>query len=409
MAILEEEKGSLDGYANMIENYEGIATPALLLDMDKLEANIKEMSQLAANAGVRLRPHVKIHECAAIARMQIEAGACGVEVGPVAQAEGMANEGIKDIKIAHPGFYGGPKGESLKRILLNSDVKVTVVIDMIEQAEQISQIGQALGRKVSVNIKIDTSAAGGSPRHGVQPDESALTLAKKISQFPGVEVTGIYAHEMGVEATEEGLDLCAYKTLEIMSNLAKMFKKAGVKVDDVSVGGSPTFRYTCKYRKEGKFPEVNEIHPGNCVIGSLMYWKAGGNKKENCALSMLVTVMSTAHPDWFMIDAGYKAFCPDYLLGAMIEPDFFWDYKGNPLPSFGLVKGRPDLRAAIMSAESAHVYYMDPTKPKLHIGDRLEIVPNNSTCAINIHDKLYGVRKGLLERVFPVTGRGKGN
>ena len=226
--------------------YPSIATPALLLDMDKLEANIKEMSQLAANAGVRLRPHVKIHESAAISRMQLEAGACGVEVGPVAQAEGMVNEGIKDIKIAHPGFYGGPKGESLKRILLNSDVKVTVVIDMIEQAEQISQIGQALGRKVPVNIKIDTSAAGGTPRHGVQPDESALTLAKKVSQLPGVEVTGIYAHEMGAEATEKGLDSCAYKTLEITSELAKMFKKAGVKVDDVSVGGSPTFRYTCK-------------------------------------------------------------------------------------------------------------------------------------------------------------------
>jgi len=389
--------------------YPFIGTPALLLDMDKLEANIKEMSQLAASAGVRLRPHVKIHECAAIAKMQIEAGACSIEVGPVAQAEGMANEGLKDIKIAHPGFYGGHKGESLKRILYNSDAKVAVVIDMIEQAEQISQIGQALGREVSVNIKIDTSAAGGLSRHGVQPDESALTLAKKISQLPGVEVTGIYAHEMGAEVTEKSLNSCAYKTLEIMSNLAKMFKKAGVKIDDVSVGSSSTFRYTCKYLKEGKFPEVNEIHPGNCIIGSLIYWKAGGNKKENCALSILVTVMSTTHPDWFMIDAGYKAFSPDYLLSAMTEPDFFWDYKGKPLPSFGLVKGRPDLRAAIMSAESAHVFYMDSTKPKLHIGDRLEIVPNNSTCAINIHDQLYGIRKGVLERVFLVTGRGRGN
>jgi len=389
--------------------YPSIDTPALLLDMDKLEANIKEMSQLAAGAGVRLRPHVKIHECAAIARMQIETGACGIEVGPVAQAEGMANEGLKDIKIAHPGFYGGHKGESLKRILCNSGVKVTVVIDMIEQAEQLSRIGQALGREVSVNIKIDTSAAGGHARHGVQPGESALTLAKKISQLPGVEVTGIYAHEMGAEATEKSLDSCAYKTLEIMSSLAKTFKEEGIKVDDVSVGASPTFRYTCKWLREGKFPEVNEIHPGNCVIGSLMYWKVGGNKKENCALSMLVTVMSTAHPDWSIIDAGYKAFSPDYLLRAMAEPDSFWDYKGRPLPSFGLVKERPDLRAAVMSAESAQVFYMDPTKPKLRIGDRLEIVPNNSTCAINIHDKIYGIRKGVLERVFLVTGRGRGN
>jgi len=378
--------------------YPSIGTPALLLDMDRLEANIKEMSQLAASAGVRLRPHVKIHECVAIAKMQIEAGACAIEVGSVAQAESMINEGIKDIKIAHPSFYGGLNGESLRRILYNSDVKVTAVVDMIEQAEQISQIGQALDRVVPLNIKIDTSAAGGLARYGIQPDESALILAKKISELPGVELTGIYAHEMGAEAMEKSLDSCAYKTLEIMSNLAKMFKKAGIKVNDVSVGASPTFRYTCKYLREGKFPEINEIHPGNCVIGSLVYWKSSGNKKEDCALSMLVTVMSTTHPDWFMIDAGYKSFGPDYLLGAMKEPDFFW-----------VVKGRPDLRAAIMSAESAHVFYMDPTKPKLHIGDRLEIVPNNSTCAINIHDQLYGVRKGVLERVLHVTGRGKGS
>jgi D-serine deaminase-like pyridoxal phosphate-dependent protein len=390
--------------------YHSIDTPALLLDMDKLEENIKEMSQLAAEAGVRLRPHVKIHGCAEIARMQLKAGACGIEVGPVAQAECMVNEGIKDIKIAHPGFYGEHKSESLKRILLNADVKVTVVIDMIEQVEQISHIGKMLGREVPVNIKIDTSiVAGGLSRHGVQTDEEALTLAKKASQLPNVKVTGIYAHEMGVQATEETLDSSAYKTLEIMSNLAIKFKKAGIQLSDVSVGASPQYRYTCKYLKEGKFREVNELHPGNFVIGSLVYWKAGGNKIENCALSLLVTVMSTTHPDWFMIDAGYKTFSPDYLLGAMSEPGYFWNYKGIPLPSFGLVKGRTDLRAATLSAESAHIYYMNYAKPKLHIGDRLEIIPNNSTCVINIHDRLYGVRNGILERVIPVTCRGRGN
>jgi D-serine deaminase-like pyridoxal phosphate-dependent protein len=389
--------------------YPNVNTPALLLDMNKLEANIKDMSERATGANVRLRPHVKIHESADIARMQIEAGACGIEVGPVAQAEGMVNQGFKNIKIAHPGFYGGGKGESLKKILLNTDVKVTVVVDMIEQAEQISTIGEEVGRKIPINLKIDTSIGNELSRHGVQPDESALVLAKKISRLAGVEFTGIYAHEMGAEATEKDLDSCAHRTLETTSNLAKIFKEAGIKITDVSVGASPTFRYTCKYLKDGKFREVNEIHPGNCVIGSLVYWKAGGNKIENCALSMLVTVMSTTHQDWVMIDAGYKAFSPDYNIGAMQDPDYYWDYKGKLLPSFGLVKGRPDLRAAILSAESAHIFYMDPAKPRLHIGDRLEIIPNNSTCAINIHDYLYGVRNGVLERVIPVTGRGKGN
>lgn len=389
--------------------FPSLDTPALLLDMDKLEANIKEMSQMATIAGVKLRPHIKVHECAALARMQIEAGACGIEVGNVAQAEGMVNEGIIDVKIAHPGYYGDHKGESLKRILSNPDAKISVVIDMLEQAEQLSQIGKATGRKISVNIKIDTSVAGGFPRHGVQPDESALTLAKKASQLPGVEVTGIYAHEMGVEATEKSLDSCAYKTLEIMSSLAKMFMQNGIKLDDVSVGASPTFRYTCKWLKDGKFREVNEIHPGNCVIGSPLSWKLGGNKKEDCALSILVTVTSTSHSDWFIINAGYKTFSHAYLAEAITEPNLFWEYRGEPLPIFGFILERPDLRAAKLFAESAKIYYMDVSKSKLNIGDRLKIVPNDSICPINTKDKIYGVRKGVLEREFLITGRGLGN
>ena len=94
--------------------YPSLDTPAVLVDMDKLEANIGEMSRLAKEAGVRLRTHIKVHECAEIAKMQLAAGACGVEVGPIAQAEAMAAEGIGDIIVAHPGYYGEQKsvGES---------------------------------------------------------------------------------------------------------------------------------------------------------------------------------------------------------------------------------------------------------------------------------------------------------
>jgi D-serine deaminase-like pyridoxal phosphate-dependent protein len=171
-------------------------TPAVLVDMDKLEANIREMSQLAADAGIRLRPHVKVHECAEIAKMQIEAGACGIEVGPVAQAETMAEKGFDDIIIAHPGFYGDHKLETLKRLINKPRLKVTVVVDMFEQAEGISQAGQAVARKVPVLLKIETNRdAGGSQRYGVLPGEPVLNLARKLCQLPYIEFKGIYAHE----------------------------------------------------------------------------------------------------------------------------------------------------------------------------------------------------------------------
>jgi len=392
----------------MTENsipFPSLDTPAVLVDMDKLEANIREMSQLAAEAGVRLRPHVKVHECASIAKLQIEAGACGVEVGPVAQAEAMAGEGIDDIIIAHPGFYGGPKLETLKRLLNKPGLKVTVVVDMLEQADGVSQAGQAVGQKVPVLLKIDTSRdAGGTQRHGVLPGEPALNLAKKLCQLTSIELAGIYAHEMGTEPTAEGVATVAFKTAEIMSETAKMLREEGITVEHVSVGASPTFRATCRHIKEGKFPEITEIHPGNCVIGDIMYMRARGNTRETCAVTVLTTVMSTSHPDWAIIDAGYKTFGADSLIGHRETPGFFW--KGKP--SFGSIQGRPDLWLGSLSAETGHVFYREPGK-KLSLGECLEIVPNNATLVINIHDQIYGVRNGVVERVISVTGRGRGN
>ena len=158
-------------------SYPSLDTPSVLVDMDKLEANIEVMSRLAAGAGVGLRPHTKIHESAIIARMQTGEGTCGVEVGPVDQAEVMAGAGFNDIVVAHP-FYGRHKLETLKKVLGRPGVTVTVVVDMFEQAEGISQLGQAIGRKIPVLIKLET----GANRYGVLPGEPALQLARQLCQ-----------------------------------------------------------------------------------------------------------------------------------------------------------------------------------------------------------------------------------
>jgi len=386
--------------------YPSLDTPCVLLDMDKLEANIKEMSQLATEAGVRLRVHVKVHECADIAKMQLQDGAYGIEVGPVGQAEAMAEEGIDDIIIAHPNFYGVHKVATLKKLLSKPTLKVTVVVDMFEQAEGISQTGQEVGRKVPVLLKIETNRiADGGTRFGVLPGEPALQLARKLSQLKGIEFTGIYAHEIGGGGTREGVERVAFETAEIMSEMAKMMRREGITINHVSVGASPTFRATCRWIKEGKFPEITEIHPGNCVIGDIMYMRSLGNTRESCALTVLTTVMSTSHPGWAMIDAGYKTFGNDSLRAAGDDPRFSW----RGMPTFGSIQGRTDLWLGSLSAESAHVFYMEPEPRRLSLGERLEIVPNNATLVINIHDTIYGVRNGVVERVIPVSGRGCGN
>lgn len=381
--------------------YPSLNTPAVLVDLDTLEANINNMSRLAKEAGLQLRPHAKIHENVSIAKKQIAGGACGVEVGVVEQAEALVEQGINDILIAHPGYYGGTKGELLKKLLKRSGLKLALVVDMLEQAEIISQVARSAGKKARVLIKIDL---GRSSRFGVLPGKPVLALATGLQKLPGIELAGIYGHEMGVKPTPEGKDEAALEAAEIMAENARMLRSEGVAIEHVSVGASSTFPATCRFCKEGKFPELTEVHPGAFVIGDIRYMRAGGNTREACAVTVLTTVMSTAHQEWAIIDAGYKTFGSDAIFEHRDKPDFWW----QGMPSFGSVQGRPDLWLGRISAETASIYYKESGK-KLDLGERLEIVPNNATLVINIHDRIYGVRNGAVEETIPVTGRGRGN
>lgn len=140
------------------------------------------------------------------------------------------------------------------------------------------------------------------------------------------------------------------------------------------------------------------------MIGNMTYVMDRGNTREACALTILASVMSTSHLDHTVFDAGYKTFGAEAMIGYRKIPGFFW--KGRP--SFGSIQGHPDLWLRRLSAETGCVYYKDPKK-RLKFGDRLEIVPNNVFTVINIQNRLYGVRNGVVEVVIPVTGRGRGS
>ena len=379
--------------------YPSLDTPCVLLDLDKLEANIKEMSHLASEAGVLLRPHIKVHQSAFIARLQMQVGAFGVEVGTIDQAEVFAKEGFDDILIAHP-FYGHQKLAKLKGLLCQPSLKLTLIVDMLEQAKAISEVGQIVGRKVPIVLKIET----GGDRYGVLPGKPALQMAIAISLLPGIDFKGIYAHEVYGGDTPDGANALTYEVASAISETAKMLKQAGVPTNHVSMGSSATYRATCNYIKQGKFPEITEIHPGSCIIGSMLHVRRFAITEDCCALTILTSVMSTSHPNHAVIDAGSKTLGSDPLIAFRDRPDFFWNGK----PSYGAIRGRPDLWLGAMHAESARIFYMNPKK-KLRLGERLEIIPNNPFIVSNIHDQWYGVRSGEVERMISVTGRGRGS
>jgi D-serine deaminase-like pyridoxal phosphate-dependent protein len=376
-----------------------IETPAVIVYMDVLESNIAEMCRLAREAGVKLRPHTKIHECPDIAKLQIAAGACGIEVGAIERALCMAEAGIGDILIAHP-FYGDHKLAILKRLLGKPEMKITVMVDMMEQAEGISGVGKALSRAIPTLLKVNT----GGDRFGVRPGGPALHMAKQLCRLPGIAFQGIYVHESGGKPTPEGMERLALDAATMAVETARLLKREGIPGAHVSVGASPTLRATCALLKGKQFPEITEIHPGHCAIGDMWHVRALANPREACAAAVLCTVMSAADPRHVVIDAGYKTFGADSLIQFQDMPGFFWQGK----PSFGSVHGREDLWPGRISAETACVQYMETdTAPekRLRIGDRLEIVPNNATLAISMQEKIYGVRHGTVERIFVVAGR----
>ncbi len=380
--------------------YPELNTPCLLLDLDILEANIKEMSDLAREGGVKIRPHIKVHDCAEITKMQIAAGACGVEVGNVDQAAALAEEGIYDTWIAHP-FCDDVKFQMLQKLLTDHPkIKLAIVVDMVVHGEGLSKVGQTVGRKIPVIIKIDT----GVGRYGVLAGAPTLELAKKLSKLPGIQVMGIYAHESGLQPTEAATTKGTLEVGSLMIDSARMLRENGFDIEEVTIGASPTFRSTCRLMKEGLLKGITEIHPGGNVIGDIGYMKAYACKMEQIALTVLTTVQSTSHPGHCIINAGAKSLTNDAIIGRRDDPGFFWDGK----PSFGVIKGRPDLWLGRLGGESGWLYYKDPSKP-LTVGERIEIVPNNSTVIINMHDKLYGVRNGKVEKVIKVTGAGLGS
>ena len=136
--------------------------------------------------------------------------------------------------------------------------------------------------------------------------------------------------------------------------------------------------------------------------------KSHGSARDTCVLTVLTTVVSTSHPDHVVIDAGLKTLGGDSLIARKEDPGFFW----NGMPSFGSIQGRPDMWLGRLGMESGLAYYMDPkadSRKKLSLGERIEIVPNNATVVINIHDRIYGVRNGEIEIEFSIAGRGRGS
>ena len=369
--------------------YSSLDTPAILVDLEKLDSNISQMAEMTAKSGLKLRPNTKVHKSSYIADLQIKSGAIGLCVSKPSEAAAFAAAGFTNIMIAHP-FVGPHKLELLAS--LAGKIQISCVVDSVYGAQAIAGVGKLLDTDIPVLLKINSNCN----RFGVMPGQPAIDLADILIQIQGIRLVGILTHESSSSlSSPSDIQTLAYETAFQMNSTAKSLKTNGIELTDVILGSTPTARDLCRYAEE--FPEITEIHPGAYVFGDVMYMNALSTRESSCAATVLSTVVSIPNENRACIDGGYKTFGADPLL--------FLSERTGMKPRFGIVKGRPELEITRLTEEIGILSLNNPNV-KLGIGDRIEVIPNHVSLSVNLHDKMYGVRNGELELEIPVTCRG---
>jgi len=281
-------------------HFQQFDTPALLIDLDRLEANITRMAALAKRHGVKLQPHTKTHKCAEITKMQIVAGATGITCAKLGEAEVMTAAGLDDILIANE-IIGEPK---FKRLLdLSNKANICVAVDSVFGAKSLNDALTQAKQTLDVVIEINC----GQNRAGVLPGEAALQLAKEIAQFKQLHLRGLMTHGGHVynETTLEGIAKVGREEGRVMVETAELLRRNSIPVETVSVGSTPAAQYCAAV------PGVTEIRPGTYVFCDLTQVDLFACELEDCALTVLATVISCPAKNRAVIDAGKKALTSD--------------------------------------------------------------------------------------------------
>jgi D-serine deaminase-like pyridoxal phosphate-dependent protein len=364
---------------------EQLDTPALLVDLDRLERNVSRMAAFAREHGVDLRPHAKSHKSAAIARRQADAGAVGLTVAKLDEAEAFLDAGFTDLFIANE-VVGPRKWERLARLAQRGTVAVG--IDDASVAAGIASAARATGATVDLLIEIDS----GLHRAGLLPGEPALHLAEAIARLDGVQLRGVFTHAGHAYAARSLDEVRRIGELEGASvvETAEVLRRHGIACPVVSVGSTPTARIS------GAVPGVTEMRPGNYVFYDRMQVGLGSTPASNCALTVLATVTSRPATDRVIIDAGSKTFALDRGAHGIESVQGF----GEDVMHGLVIDHLSEEHGIIVRTDGQS----DPS-----VGERLRLLPNHACTTANLAACLLGVRDGRVEELLPVIARGGGH
>lgn len=354
-------------------------TPALLIDLDIMERNLARVADYSREHGLRLRPHTKTHKIPALGQRQIELGAAGLTIAKVSEAEVMLGAKPPDLLLAYP-VIGQRKLERLMEVAKQAPVTVSLDSDVV--AQQLSEAARQAQVEISVLAEIDA----GLGRVGVPPD-CAVALAKTIAGLPALKFAGIAFYPGHIK----NVDAEGRKALEALSQLLSgvtaALRGAGLTPRIVSGGSTPTLF------ESHQVAELNEIRPGTYIFNDRNTMLSGACSMDDCAASILTTVVSVAKRGQMIIDGGSKTFSSDRPVNA-----------GEV--SFGHIIEAAEAVFTKMNEEHGYVD-LSGVKTGFKVGDRVRVIPNHVCVAMNLHECVYGVRDGRVEQVWRVEGRGK--
>ncbi len=357
-----------------------IDTPALVVDLDIFERNLCRVAEYTREHGLRLRPHTKTHKSPRIARRQLESGAAGLTVAKVSEAEVMLGAEPPDLLVAFP-IVGRQKLERLMEVARKT--RVTVALDSAVAARQLSDAARAAQVEVGVLAEVDA----GLGRVGVAPGAPLLALAQTIEKLPRLRLEGITFYPGHIKDLDESGLRALAQMGDLLRSILYDFERAGIAVRIVSGGSTPTLVHS------HELAGLNEIRPGTYVFNDVNTMRSGGCTLNDCAASILATVVSTARPGQMIVDGGSKTFSSDRPVNSAEV-------------TFGHVMEAPGARFHKMNEEHGFVD-VSRAEREFSIGDRVHIIPNHICVAVNLHEKIYGIRGETVEEVWPVEARGK--
>ena len=360
-----------------------IDTPALIIDLDSFERNLRRMSDAAAKAGVRLRPHAKTHKSPIVAHQQIALGAIGICCQKVSEAEIMVRDGIGDVLVSNE-VAGAAKLDRLAALARHA--RIAVCVDDIENVAEITAAAQRFDVRLSVLVEIDV----GAKRCGIAPGEPAVRIASAIARSNSLHFAGLQAYHGSAQHLRSHAERreAIARAADLTRGTVDLLSRDGLTCEIVGGAGTGTFEL------EAASGVYNELQAGSYIFMDADY---GRNRKLDGtgfdtfehALFVLTTVMSRPNDERAVVDAGHKSAAVD---------------SGPPEPFNlpGVVYRRPSDEHGVLVSEGGRL----PRR-----GDKVLLVPGHCDPTVNLHDWYVCVR-GLhgaaphVEAIWPISARG---